>query len=376
MIIGALTLLVASAAVYGIFVNNQIQAKPEQNTTAPDYSSQLDSIKSQMTSLNSQINSISSSLTALDTLKNNVADIQTKLNDIEDKGTLTQQPTPTVSLTVVLDKSAYALGDTMKITAVGATPLKSAQIELLDNSGFVIIHRDTLVDSSGKIAYDLSLSNSLSPGSYRVQVVSDQQTQSQLITIGTASTTQNNPSTGSTTFTAQTDKSSYQQGDLVQVIGTGTVGSAVTATMSSPTGKTYTSAVTIQGNGNYAMIFSLSSTDENGTWNITVTNLGQSKSLSISVGGTTGSNTLTAQADNSVYQRGDIVSITGTGTANTSITGVMTGPSGTTHNTSTTIQSNGSYVMRFSTTSTDPIGNWQITITNSGQSKTLSVYIQ
>ncbi len=264
----------------------------------------------------------------------------------------------------------------MKITAVGATPLKSAQIELLDNSGFVIIHRDTLVDSSGKIAYDLSLSNSLSPGSYRVQVVSDQQTQSQLITIGTASTTQNNPSTGSTTFTAQTDKSSYQQGDLVQVIGTGTVGSAVTATMSSPTGKTYTSAVTIQGNGNYAMIFSLSSTDENGTWNITVTNLGQSKSLSISVGGTTGSNTLTAQADNSVYQRGDIVSITGTGTANTSITGVMTGPSGTTHNTSTTIQSNGSYVMRFSTTSTDPIGNWQITITNSGQSKTLSVYIQ
>ena len=85
MTIGVLGIVVAVAAVYGISnMNSQIQAKPGQ-IIVPDYSAQLDSLKSQVDTMNSKIDSISNKLATLDTLKNNVADIQGKLSDIENK---------------------------------------------------------------------------------------------------------------------------------------------------------------------------------------------------------------------------------------------------------------------------------------------------
>ncbi|MDC8453642.1 MAG: hypothetical protein LV477_12130, partial [Candidatus Nitrosotalea sp.] len=67
--LGVLTLLATSAAVYGILtINTQIQAKPEQ-VKIPDYTAELDSLKSQVDSINSQIGSMSTSLATLDTLK-------------------------------------------------------------------------------------------------------------------------------------------------------------------------------------------------------------------------------------------------------------------------------------------------------------------
>ena len=370
--IGVLTLLVASAAVYEILtINTQIQAKPEQ-TKIPDYTAELDSLKSQISSMNSQINSISNNVAILDTLKNNVADIQVKLTDIENKASQIAQTTPsTVTLALVLDKSAYSPGDPIKITAVGASPVKSVQIELLDNDGFVLVHKDTWADSAGKISYSLQLPISILAGNYKVQIVSDQQTQSQSITIGAPSTSQ----TSTSSFTAQTDKSVYQRGDLVQVSGTGTSGTSVNAVMTSPSGKTYTSTVTIQGDGSYVMIFSITSSDETGQWNIIATNLGQTKTLSIYVG-TASSSSFTAQTTKSVYPRGDLVEVTGTGSSGTSVTGVLSGPTGKTYNTSTTVRSDGSYVLIFSTISADVTGQWSITATNLGQTKTLSIYLQ
>jgi len=379
--IGVLGILIAIAAVYGVSnMNSQIQAKPGQ-TTAPDYSAQLDSIKSQVASLNSQVGSmnsqigtISDKLGTLDTLKSNVADIKAKLSDIESKTTQAQQTqSTTVTLALLLDKSVYNPGDTIKISAIGVNPLKIVQVQLLDSGGFVIIHKESWSDSTGKLSYDLQLSSSLIPGNYKVQVISDQQTQSQPITIGGQSTSQN---TG--TFTANTDKSVYNRGDLVQITGTGPIGTSVTGVMTSPTGKTYSTVVTIQSDGTFLMIFSTPQPYETGQWSIAMTNLAQTKTLyfSLGTGSSSGSSTFTAQADKSVYHRGELVQVTGTGPVGSYVTGTLAGPSGKTYGSNTTVRGDGTYYMTFSTVYDDPIGQWNITVANLGQTKNLSITMQ
>ena len=372
--IGVLGILIAIAAVYGVSnMNSQIQAKPGQ-TTVPDYSAQLDSIKSQVASLNSQIGTISDKLGTLDTLKSNVADIKAKLSDIESKTTQAQQTqSTTVTLALLLDKSVYNPGDTIKISAIGVNPLKIVQVQLLDSGGFVIIHKESWSDSTGKLSYDLQLSSSLIPGNYKVQVISDQQTQSQPITIGGQSTSQN---TG--TFTANTDKSVYNRGDLVQITGTGPIGTSVTGVMTSPTGKTYSTVVTIQSDGTFLMIFSTPQPYETGQWSIAMTNLAQTKTLyfSLGTGSSSGSSTFTAQADKSVYHRGELVQVTGTGPVGSYVTGTLAGPSGKTYGSNTTVRGDGTYYMTFSTVYDDPIGQWNITVANLGQTKNLSITMQ
>ena len=310
----------------------------------------------------------------MDTLKGNVADIQAKLSDIESKTTQAQQTqSTTVTLALLLDKSVYNPGDTIKISAIGVNPLKTVQVQLLDSGGFVIIHKETWSDSTGKLSYDLQLSSSLIPGNYKVQVISDQQTQSQPITIGGQSTSQN---TG--TFTANTDKSVYNRGDLVQITGTGPVGTSVTGVMTSPTGKTYSTVVTIQSDGTFLMIFSTPQPYETGQWSIAMTNLAQTKTLyfSLGTGSSSGSSTFTAQADKSVYHRGELVQVTGTGPVGSYVTGTLASPGVKTYNSNTTVRADGTYYMTFSTIYEDPIGQWNITVANLGQTKNLSITMQ
>jgi uncharacterized protein YfaS (alpha-2-macroglobulin family) len=312
-------------------------------------------------------------------LKSNVSDIQGKLSDIESKGIqASQTPSGSISLALVLDKSAYVPGDTVRITAIGVNPLKTVQVELLDNDGFVIIHKDTWSDSTGKLSYSLQLSSSLLAGNYKVQLVSDQQTQSQPITIGGSNTSQT--TTGSNTFTAQTDKTVYPSGGMIEVSGTGPASTSVTGIMTSPSGKTFSTAVTVQTDGSYVMFFSTPQPYETGQWNIAVTNLGQTKTLSIYIGSgsSTSSSTFTAQTDRSVYQRGEVVPVTGTGTTGTSVSGTMTSPTGgKTYSTGTTIRADGTYFMSFSTILNDVTGQWSIAVTNNlGQTKVLYVTLQ
>jgi len=378
--LGVLTLLVTSGAVYGILtINTQIQAKPEQQLKIPDYTAELDSLKSQVDSINTQVGSMSTTLAALDTLKSNVADMNSKLTDLESKSSTVTQPvsyTPATSLAVVLDKSSYLQTDTIQITAVGANPQKTVEIELLDTTGFVVLHKTTWSDSSGKVSYQMQLSTALPVGSYQVQVISDQQTGSQAISIVAASTS--TTTTGSGVFTAQTDKSTYNNGDFIQVIGAGQAGTSITGVLTSPTGKTYSTATTIQSDGSYVMFSSPLQPYEIGNWSISVTNLGQTKSLSIYVGtGTsTGSTTLTAQTDKSVYTLGDYVKVSGTGQPNTSITVTLTSPSQVTHPQTSLVNADGTYSIVFSIPTSYETGNWGVSVTNLSQSKTLSIYIQ
>ncbi|MGI0007550.1 MAG: hypothetical protein ACREAR_06095, partial [Nitrosotalea sp.] len=210
--LGVLTLLATSAAVYGILtINTQIQAKPEQ-VKIPDYTtdldslkSQVDSINSQVISINSQINTMSTNLAVLNTLKSNVADINGKLSNLTTNSTTLQQASlpvsPTyASLAVVLDKSNYLQTDAIQITAIGANPQKTVDIELLDSTGFVILHKTIWSDSTGKVSYTMQLSNALPLGNYQVEVISDQQVMSESLTIVAPNTT-----TNSDVFTTQTD---------------------------------------------------------------------------------------------------------------------------------------------------------------------------
>lgn len=379
--LGVLTLLVTSGAVYGILtINTQIQAKPEQ-AKIPDYSSELDSLKSQVNSINSQIGSMNNNLAVLNTLKNNVDDIKGKLVDLESKSsqiqqTVTTPPAQIASLAIMLDKSNYLSTDTVKISAIGASPQQSAQIELLDGSGFTVIHKSTWSDSAGKIIYSLQLSSALPAGDYQIRVTSNQQTAIQSLVIGT-STTSNSTTTSTGTFTAQTDKSTYNPGDFIQVSGTGQAGSSVTGVLTSPSGKTYTTSTTIQSNGSYEMFFSPSQPYETGNWSLSVTNLDQSKTLSVYVG-TSSSNsyTFTAQSDKSIYHQNDLIRISGTGQPNTTVTAVLTSPSGVAYTTSAVISSDGTYMLFFSTSQSYEIGNWYISVTNLSISKTLSISIQ
>ena len=378
--LGVLTLLVTSGAVYGILtINTQIQAKPEQ-VKIPDYTSELDSLKSQVDSINTQVGSMSNTLATLDTLKSNVADMNSKLTDLESKTTAVSQPvssTSTTSLAVVLDKSSYLQTDAIQITAVGANPQKTVQIELLDNTGFVVLHKTTWSDSSGKVSYQMQLSTALPVGSYQVQVISDQQTGSQSITIVAASTS-TTTTTGSGQFTAQTDKTSYNNGDFIEVLGAGPAGTSITGVLTSPTGKTYTAATTIQTDGSYVMFFSPAQPYDTGNWSVAVTNLGQTKTLTIYVGtGTsTGSTTFTAQTDNSIYHKGANIQVSGTGQPNTPISGTLTSPSGVTHPQTITVNSDGTYSMIFSTSTSYETGTWSLVVTNNSQTKTLSIYLE
>lgn len=383
--LGVLTLLATSAAVYGILtINTQIQAKPEQ-VKIPDYTAELDSLKSQVDSINSQIGSMSNILTTLDTVKNNVADINGKLTDLESKSNTTQQPvssppstTPPTSLAIILDKSIYLQTDAVQITAIGANPQKIVDVELLDNTGFVVLHKTTWSDSTGKVLYTMQLSSALPAGNYQVKVISDQQSSLQSLSIMTPNSTTSTTASHNI-FTAQTDKTVYNNGDFIQVLGAGPANTSITGVLTSPTGKTYSTATTIQSDGSYVMFFSPSQPYETGNWSIIVTNLGQTKSLSINVGSgisSTSSYTFTAQTDKGIYNRGNLIQVSGTGQPSTTVSGIFTSPSGQTHTVTTTTNSDGTYALFFSISQSYETGNWVISVTNLSQSMTLSIYVQ
>ncbi len=296
IVIGALTLVAASVTVYGMLnLNSEIQARQEQ-TNMPDYSTELNSLKSQIDSVQSNLSileqlqnnvtSINEKLSTLDTLKTNISDIQEKLVALENKDIQTGQTTLTsANLALVLDKSAYFPGDAVQITAIGANPGSVAQVELLDSDGFVLAHKQAWADSGGKISYNLQLSNALPPASYQVNIVSGQQTASQPIMVETP--TQNTATTtssaGSFVFTAQSDKTVYHTGNLIQVSGTAAPNSTVTGVMTSPSGKTYDSATTANTDGSYTVFYAPTQPYETGTWNITMTNLSKTITIYVSI---------------------------------------------------------------------------------------------
>lgn len=397
MAIGAVAFIMVSAGIYGMFNVHLIQANPDPSK-APDYSGKLDSLASQVSSMNSQMDSLKSqvdsislqvasinnNITNLGTVKTSLADIHEKLADLENLdssmadiqkrlesmgNTTAQAPAQSSGqILLSLDRSTYAPGDMVHVTAIGAPPMKAVQVQLVDGNGFALLGQTTWADSTGSVMYSLQLSTALIPGQYQVRLESGQAVASQAITVTTGA------SASTASFTTQTDKGIYQGGDIIQITGTAVPSSSVTAVMENAAGNTYNGGTTANADGTYTIVFSTSPSYQSGTWTISVTNLSQTKTLSVylqSSGTSAGSTTFTAQTDKGAYQPGDLVQITGTAVPSSTVTAVMTNPSQNTYSSSTTVNSDGSYTIIFATTSSYENGNWNVNVSSLGQSKTL-----
>lgn len=290
--LGVLTLLAASAGLYGVFtINTQIQAKPDL-TKIQDYSTQLDSLNSQINSLKNQllllsdlknnIADVDKKITDLDNLKANITNIQQQVTSLESKNSQVQQiASVTPNLAYFIDKSSYFPGDTIKITAIGASPQNIIQIELLDSSGFVLVHQQTWADSSGKAAYAMQLSSALPPGNYVLKLTSEQQNTSQPILVLSQGTGQS--TTSNNILTVQTDKSTYPPGQEVEVSGKAQPNTTVSAVMTSPTGKTYNSVTVANADGSYVLFFSPIQPYETGRWSVSVSNVSQTTVVYVNI---------------------------------------------------------------------------------------------
>lgn len=294
VIIGVLTLLAASASAYGIVtLNTQIQSKPDQ-TTMPDYSTQLDLLRSQVDSIKSQLQVLSylqsnltdihAKLVDIDNLKGNITNIQQQITNLEYKNQAQQIASFTPNLAFVLDKSSYLPGNTIQITAIGATPQNLIEIELLDSSQFVIMHQQTYADASDKATYDMQLSTALLPGNYVLQLTSGQQTSSQPVQVLSPGTSQVTPTpTSNGILTVQTDKLVYLTGQEIQVTGKAQPNTTVSSVMTSPAGATYNSVTTADAGGSYVLFYSPLPPYETGKWSISVSNLAATTTAYITI---------------------------------------------------------------------------------------------
>lgn len=274
------------------------------------------------------------------------------------------------TLTAQTDRGIYQGGDTIQVT--GTAQPNTAVTAVMQSASNTSFTSGTTANSDGSYTILFSTTSSYEAGTWSITVTNLSQTKTLTIYLQSAGT-----STGSSTFTAQTDKTSYNLGDMIQVTGTAQPSSTVTAVMTNPSGGTYSSSTTVNSNGSYTILFSTTTSYESGNWNINVSNLGQSKILYFTLGTSSSStSTLTAQTDKASYTRGDLIQVAGAAQPNTTVTATMVSPSGTNYNTSTTANSNGNYVMFFSTTIYYPTGNWYIEVSNNGKTKILSFTMQ
>src|SRR5207245_9869656 len=152
-----------------------IFGKPDRAQT--NYSADINSLKP-------QINSLSNNVSNMSSLKGDISDIREKLSDLETKIKQAQKVAlVSAKLVIILDRSAYLQGDIVYIIAVGLDPQKAAQVQLIDNYGYVVMQAQTRPDSAGRLTYNLSLPSAIISGNYQAKIISGQLTASQPFTI-------------------------------------------------------------------------------------------------------------------------------------------------------------------------------------------------
>jgi len=362
-------LAIATVAAYGAYtINSGILVKPNQEIQVSNYSAAIDTLKP-------QISSLSNNITSLGTVKSDISDIKGKLSDLETEISKAQQEAIASQKPVmILDRSTYFQGDTIHITAAGLDSQTTATMQVLDNTGFVVMHRDTSSDSSGRISFDFPLSLTLAPGDYTIRVIAGQSTVSQPISIISSGITYSSLYQ----FTAHTDKGVYLSGDIIGVSGVGAPNTSVTGIITSPSGRTLMSHTTVQPDGTYNLLYADSSPYETGSWYITLTNQGFQRVVYFTVTANPPVilYSFTAQAGSNIYLVGNLIGVTGTAQPSTVVDAVLTSPSGLTYTDRTTASSSGSYAVTFSTAQGYETGNWFITLTNQGQSRQVSIFLE
>ncbi len=360
---------IASVAAYGAYnINSGILVKPNQEVQVSNYSAEIDTLKP-------QISSLSNNITSLGTVKSDISDIKGKLSDLETKINQAQQEALSPQKPVmILDRSSYFQGDTIHITAAGLDSQTTVTMQILDNTGFVVMHRDTSSDSSGKMSFDFPLSLTVAPGNYTIRIIAGQTTVSQPITILSSGTTYSSLYQ----FTAHTDKGVYLAGDIIEVSGVGVPNTSITGIITSPSGRTIMSHTTVQPDGTYNLLYADSSPFETGNWFITLTNQGFQRVVYFTVmpNPPVTLYSFTAHAGSNIYLIGNLIGVTGTAQPTTVVDAVLTSPSGLTYEDRTSASSSGSYVVTFPTSQGYETGNWFITLTNQGQSRQVSIFLE
>ncbi|HXU95274.1 MAG TPA: hypothetical protein VFP45_02445 [Candidatus Nitrosotalea sp.] len=365
-------LVIASAAAYGAFTFDSVMtAKTNQQVQVTNYSAEIDTLKP-------QINSLSNNMTSLGTVKSDITDIKGKLTDLETKLSQAQQDAlASQKPAMTLDRSSYFQGDTIHITAIGVDQQQIVQIQLVDVSGNVIAQKVTSSDYNGIVMYDMPLSSTQIPGNFQVKLIAGEQVVSIPITIMISSYSGSVTLSGlSYLFTAQTDKTIYQAGDVIEVSGVGIHDTGVTGVLTSPSGRTMTSHTTVQSDGTYELFYADSQPFETGNWSVAVHNQGLERIIHVSIVDNSNQVTFTASPSKTIYQVGDMIWVAGIGKPYSTVITKFTSPSGSTYTTSSSTGSNGYYVSSYSTLPTFETGIWHITLNNQGQVKQISVFVE
>ncbi len=362
-------LAIASVSAYGILtINAGIPVKPNQEIQVSNYSAEINTLKP-------QISSLSNNITSLGTVKNDISDIKGKLSDLETKINQAQQESLASQKPVmILDGSSYFQGDVIHITAAGLDPQTTVTMQIVDSSGLVIMHRDTTSDSVGKVSFDFPLSFTISSGNHEVRIIEGQKTVSQPIIILSSGVTYSSLYQ----FTAQTSKGVYQAGDIFEFLGTGVPDTTVSSTLTSPSGRTLMFNTTVQSDGTYDVFYTDSQPFETGTWYITLKNQGIERIVyfTVTLNPSIPPSLFTAHAFSNVYQVGNLIGVTGVAQPFTNVDAVLTSPSGLTYAATVSTTSSGSYMVSFTTTYGYEVGNWHVTLTNQGQTRQVTIFLE
>jgi hypothetical protein len=171
--------------------------------------------------------------------------------------------------------SIYQAGDQITITGVGA-PYTTVTADFASPSG-ITYTSSTSTSSDGSYRLHYITTSSSEIGYWNINLANQQQTRYVSIYLGESVSS----SSSSSTFTAQTDRTVYKQGDTITISGTGKSYTAIKATLTSPSGISYENAVTAHLDGSYSLSFDTTPSYETGNWYLSITNWSLTKVLSI-----------------------------------------------------------------------------------------------
>src|SRR2546430_865113 len=174
------------------------------------------------------------------------------------------------------DQSVYLPSDTIEVFGTGV-PNTTITGTLASPSG-ITYGSTTTTSSDGSYRLSYFTSQSSERGYWTVNLTNQGQTRTVSIYVGEPSSTS---SGSSSSFTAQTDKIIYKQGDPIIISGVGKPYTAVKATLTSPSGNSYDTAITAHLDGSYVLSFDTSPSYETGNWYISITNWSLTKVISI-----------------------------------------------------------------------------------------------
>ena len=172
--------------------------------------------------------------------------------------------------------SIYQVGDQIVVSGSGA-PYTTVNAVLSNPSGTTFASTTTTSsDGSYRISYLTSQSSEI--GYWAINLNNQGQARYVSVYLGESGSTS---TSSSSAFTAQTDKAVYRQGDTITISGIGKSYTAVKATLTSPSGITYDTAVTTHLDGSYVIYYTTTPSYETGNWYISITNWSLTKVISI-----------------------------------------------------------------------------------------------